>query len=507
MEVAFSAAILFIVAVGVLGALEYASTGTASASVRDKALNIASKQIELAREIPYDSVGVYYTNGTHGDPDGNILTPASVAASGAVTSFRVDTKVSWVRDPVSGHAKYKAMKVTVSWNRGMLNGSVSLATNIFGRSTIVNAGDILLTLRDFDYPNNPIPDAVVTLVPSTGSSRVVSTDSNGEAFFGQVPTGNATMTVQASGWLVQNAPLSDPGNWVGPVTVSPDAVSPITLFAQRPSQAIVTVLHTGTPMQGATVIITRRSDGSQYDGAQYTGTTVSNGQALFPNLWEGTYDATASASGGYQSMPGTFTIIAGNTTAQTTISLPGPATIIVRAVELDGTPIVGASVWVFALPGYIQPPGSPGVTGSDGTCSFSGLVSGGYYLAGWAAGHFTSQVTTNLAPDSVTTWTATLPKILPGNLKITVKNQDGTLAVKGVSLTVTCYYPSYTASPDPRTATSGPDIGTVTLTNLQWGYYYVTPSTPLVADPPTVSGMLNSGSTTDMTVTLTTNNN
>jgi hypothetical protein len=320
-----------------------------------------------------------------------------------------------------------------------------------------------------------------------------------------VPSGNATATVLASGWLVDNAPINDPDNGVATITVAPDALNEKYVWAQRPSQAIVTVLHTGTPIQGATVAIRRRGG----NRAQYTGTTGANGQAVFNDLWVDTYDATASASGGYQSTPGTVTITAGNTTAQTTISLPGPATIIVVAAEPTGAPVPGASITcVGPYPGVGNVTGSPGTAGSDGTITFSGLVPGRYTLGGTASGHFdaTASVTTTLAPDSTTTWTVTLPKIQYGNLRITVKNKDGTLATKGVSLKVTCAALGYTASPNPVTSKSGPDIGTVTLTNLQAETYAVTPATKS-ASPSTVYGIVTGGTTVDVVVNLTTSGN
>jgi type II secretory pathway pseudopilin PulG len=487
-EVVFAAGIILVVAAAVLSSLVYAARTTGASNLRDKALAIANERIERARNLPYDSVGVKYASGAMGDPPGVILTPASATASGTTAVFAVNTAISWIRDPVSNFALYKVMKVTVSWNTSLQSGSVSLSTDIYGKSTIANAGHLAIYVLDADTAQ-AIPDASVNLDPAMGNNRVVITDYLGEAFFGYVPTGDCTVTPTKTGYLIDTTST----------TIANDAITQKTLPAQRPSQGIITVTHEGQPLGGADVWIT----GSH---GTYTGTTGANGEAaVFDNLWKDTYRITASkSSGGYQATNGTLTVTAGNMSATATVDLPGPGRLVVYSRDASGA-VAGASITVRGpSPSTANVAGSPGTADATGTTAFEDLAPGTYWLDATAAGHSAAtQTVVTVLGDQTTTRTVMLPVVAYGDLKVVVRNNHNTLYD---NVRVRVYSPQNSPyiydNNNWYSGTTGDGTGVFIIHNLVPGTYWaarVGGGSPT----PIPSGNVVAGQTTTVNLTLT----
>jgi type II secretory pathway pseudopilin PulG len=492
-ELVFSAAILLIVAVGVMGALTFATSASANTQVRDRAMTIANMRIEQARNRTYDNVGVVYTSGLHGDPDGNILTPESIAASGPVPTYVVDTVVKWIRDPVTERAMYKSVKVTVSWNTTLRKGSVSLSTLIYGKSALVNTGDYLARLSDVDTGER-IANAVVTIDPSDGSAnRTAPTDSGGEAFFGYVPVGNLAVTMASPQSGGQDMYLISAPSTAA--VVYADRLTSQDWQAQKPSQAIVTVLKNSdsTAISGATVTITRTATGTSYSG-----TTDGTGRAVFNNLWAGAYTVAVSASSGFTPGSGALTIASGNSTGQTTIRLTGPASLVITAQESPGDALLtGASVYLFGPNSTtLAAGGSPMTSSATGTVLYTGLTPGRYYLNATASGHSASpQTYVDLVADTRSTATTVLPVNALGSLTITFNywSSNKWKPKSGGRLQV---YSSDNSYNNNNVTTNS--SGQVTLSGLTPMLYYVKPLSPAgTTGSITVVG----GSTVAITVT------
>lgn len=472
-EVVGATAVLLIVATGVMGALQFATWSAANSSVRDRAMTIANQHIEQARNLPYDDVGL-----TSGDPHGVIPPQESVATSGGpVTSYLVTTTVTWVRDPISRRAKYKSVTIGVSWNQGIQSGRVSVATSIFGKSNLINAGDLLLTLLDRDTAAR-LSGAVVTATPAGGDVRVVSTDETGEAFFGYLPTGQCAVDVWKDGYLVDTSSLAT-------VTIAADALTELTVIAQRYSQAIVTVLQQGSPVRNAVVRI--QGQGPE-DTSVHVGRTGDNGTAVFDGLWADTYAVTAVSPDGVSSGTGSLTIDRGNSTGQTTIALRGPSRLIVSVAEPDGTAVANATVEVHGPDSQTaNVAGSPGTTDGSGLCAFYPLAAGHYYISVSAPNHESATTETDLAPETTVTVPVSIAEVSLGEVLVTTVRWWWPNPLRG-GVPLCIYQPKYSPytyydATSWRTSTTD---ATVLITGLAPGTYWIKPTGGVNGSPVSV---------------------
>lgn len=372
MEFVTAAMVLFIVAVGVLGAMSFASASSQSSALKTSALNIANQRLEQARNLPYDSVGVHYASGELGDPAGSILTPE------AVGDFTVETEVGWARDPDTGLSLYKQVSVVVSWTEG-LGGSVSLSTNIFGKSELVNTGDLSFEIRDLDS-NDLMQGAKVTISPASGSSRAVTTGADGVAFFGHLPTGTYTVSVTKSGYIF------DPAS-VGTVTVTADLLTGVVGYLQHPSDLQVSVTSDGTtPISGVALTLTLPG------GSTRTATSNGSGSASFDNLVVGSYQLRAEAIGRAAAQT-SVNIAEGGQSYEVSLTMPSRAGFLVRVIDSSGQALSGASVAVQGpAPSTAHTAGSPAVTASNGEVSFGTPADGTYTITVSKSGYATSSV-------------------------------------------------------------------------------------------------------------------
>jgi prepilin-type N-terminal cleavage/methylation domain-containing protein len=351
-EILIATVIMLIVSMGVITALSFSGWATTFTGQRTKALNLANQYIEKARNLPYDDIGTYVDGPVYGDPPGVIHSPDVVG------DFTVGTAITWQRDAITGRAKYKNVGVTVTWTRP-LQGSVKLYTSIFGKSDLVNTGDLEIMFVDHDTAA-PIPGLPITITPQGSTQvRTVSTGASGTAFFGFVPTGRATMVVTTSSWLF------DPAD-VPVINVNAgDVLSSYSVKAQKPSTAVIHVQGThGDALAGASVHIV---GGLGTDN----GTTNSSGDVTFNSLILANYTVTASMSG-RKTQSGSVAVVAPcGGTANATIVLNDPYLIVYTVMGTSGTGLPGATVNLTTPDGAMT-----GTTGSDGTVTFS-LISTG----------------------------------------------------------------------------------------------------------------------------------
>lgn len=437
-EALVASAILMIAVVAVLQVFSFASASTAMNSTRERATNLANQRLEQARNLPYDSVGV-----AGGDPIG------SLPAEEIVDDLTVLTDVSWARDATSGRATYKHVEVTVAWDEPR-HGQVSVTSNVYGSSSLVNTGDAVVDIIEADTGDG-MHDIAVTLTPASAAARTVRTDDTGEAFFGFVPTGAVTIgVVQPVGYIVDLSPLAG-------AEVTADTLTRLALFAQRPSSATVCVVTpSGGVVSGATVTLT--------DGASHsrTGTTGVDGRVRFGDLFKGTYSIAVSAA---NRLPGSgsITISHGGEDASCDISISDPAQLRVVVKDASGTAIQGATVQVTNPSGGT----STATTASSGEAGFTVTVLGTYTVVVTKTGYLTGTGSANVAASGASI-DVVLGTNTPGSLRIVSYYQNNQSRLRGnVGVTVTNAAGTYSLSSSTNSS------GVLIITGLVPGSYSV----------------------------------
>jgi type II secretory pathway pseudopilin PulG len=372
-ELMIASSVLLVCLTALAGVLGGSVTSSRMARVRDEAANLANARIEYARSLAYDQVGLHYSNGAYGDPAGDIVTPEQVGG------FTVTTECTWVRTS-SGRAAYKKVVVHVAWQQPV-PGEIAVTTMIYGKSEIVTSGDLVVRLR-YRENSDPVVNATVGMVSFTGQARSVLSDSTGEAFFGQVAIGAATLSVvPPAGCVVDTSTIPA-------ISIAADAVTTVIVFVQQPARATLHVTDTsGTPVSDATVTL-HRSDGSALPAQA----TNASGDALFTSLFYGDYSASI-AKEGYTSAvaPFSVTIESPQPVVDVSISQIILAGITARVSDANSTPIPGPTVTVRRT-GESTPLQS-GTAGTNGEISFAGFDVGSYDITVEKSG-YVAQTTT-----------------------------------------------------------------------------------------------------------------
>lgn len=435
-EVLVALAILLIACVALLQVYAFASVSTNMNATRGHATDLANERIERIRNIAYDSVGT-----AGGDPAGTIPEVEEV------DGFTVTTDVSWARDAATGRASYKHVDVRVSWTEPR-DGVVSVSTNVYGASALVNTGDVVISVMDRDTGEG-IENVSVSMTPSTGAARVVATDENGEAFFGFVPTGEITVSCSVSGYLVDLSSVSG-------AEVTADTLTRLVVYAQRPSTGVVHVTSMSwVDIPGATVVLTDPA------GATRTVTTGSGGIASFDNLLIGNYSVAVSASGRISSS-GSFAIAEGDQTVTCAVRLADPAPLTVIVKDPTAAAVKGVTVNVYNASGA-QIAGSPATTADSGAAAFSIPASGNYTISISKAGYVTQLRTLALTPAG-STENFTIQPILTGT--IVVKNtRSNSITVRLHHVPTSRYVNGTGTTVGGNSQVSFPDLAT--------GQYYV----------------------------------
>jgi hypothetical protein len=445
-EVMIASSVLLVCLTALAGLLGGSVTSSRTARIRDEAANLANERIEYARSLAYDSVGVHYANGLFGDPAGEILTPQTFG------SFTVTTECTWVRT-AAGRAAYKKLVVHVAWQQP-IPGEVVVTTMIFGKSEIVTSGDLVVRLR-YREDGLAVSNATVSIVAFDGSSRSVLTDSAGEAFFGQVARGAAQLSIiPPAGCVVDTSTVSS-------VTIAADAVTTIIGFIQHPAQATFHIIDTaGSPVSGASVTL-RRNDGTLFPAVL----TNASGDALFTQLLYADYSVTVEKAG-YPSATAPFTLGLADPqpSVPVTISPSVGAGLTVRVLDVNETPIPGATVNVQLRGGAPVP---TGIVGANGQVSFTGLVEGGYDTTVTATGYTLQTRATYLHDGDQDTMVFHMtPVITQGNLRILTRDKHDN-PIGNIRVVVSGPTPYYVDS--LRSDASG----LLYLTNLVPGSYRV----------------------------------
>jgi hypothetical protein len=457
-ELMIASVILFIAAIGVMAALSFSASASAQSDQRTKALDLATKRLELARSIPYDDVGI-----DGGNPEGDFLAVDPAPGSPArPDGFTITTEVEWSRDASSGAAEYKNVVITVSWTVPR-PGRVSLSSAIYGTTLMTNVSDLRVFARE-KLTSNPIHMARVSIVPASRTAQIIKfTNTTGEAFYGRIPIGAVKQaTVSATGWVFE--PFDLP-------LITPSVVTYLWVNARRPASAMVTVIDTsGTPIPGAWVTLT----GSNPPAA--TARTGTDGVAHFTGLFPQADAYTISTTAPGRTTVGSFIgpmVDGGSYEAIITMMPPvPPGALRITVRDVPGALLPGAVVYVTGpSPDTSEVAGSPQTTGSGGEVVFPGLDTGTYEIRAQCATYVDTVVSVAVSSAIEALVTIKMPTdVDAGNLDIEVAtDQAGT---PNVGHEVKWWSGSGTSGSPLGTGVTGVD-GHLLLTGLPIGTYTV----------------------------------
>lgn len=450
-EVVIASSILIVCLVSLSALLGGAISSSSMTRARDEATNLANNELESARNLPYDHVGLTFADGSQGNPPGEILTPHPDASG----KYTIVTECTWVQ-AADGSTAYKKLKVIVSW-ASPIAGKVEVNTIIYGKTALSGVGDLLVQLSDRESPD-PVTGREMTFVAANGTTRRVTTDASGRALFGQVPVGHFTLSlVPPAGYIVDTTSLSG-------ATVSTDSASTAVVYIQRPAQATVNVHDADGAPLASTLVTIKRSDWS----VGVTAYTDANGVAVFSNVLYGDYAATVTREHyAAATLPFAAGPAARSPSVDFSISHSWDHGVRAGVQDSNVTPIVGATVVLATQAGETL---STGVTGSDGVMLFTPVGVGTYSVTVSKAGYTgsTQSVTVHWDHDQELLTFSLLPEVVPGTMIITTTQGNTptncTLIVSGPN----GYY-----SNTLRTGTSPNATGVLLLQNLVPGRYTV----------------------------------
>jgi hypothetical protein len=393
----------------VMTAISFGALSTSQAATRARALDIANQSLEQARNLPFDSVGIHYADGSFGDPSG------SIPSTTTVDDVSVRTEVSWSRDPVTLRHTYKNIKITASWT-SPIQSSVSVASALYGKSDITNIGDLNVAVKEYGT-GAPISMAQVYVTPAGGTAqRVVWADAAGESFFGALPIGPTPVRVTATNWVFDDTQLTT-------CTVIPDLLTSVVAYGYRPCTAAVTVVDTsGTPIPSATVTITDSKARAR------TLTTSDDGLATFTDLLPDRWTVSVSASGRAGATGDLGQMVSGGTyplTITLTQAVP-PGALTVQVHTMTGSDIFGATVAVTDA-GASHIPGSPKTTATNGEANFASVPTGTYTITVTKSGYHQTVVSADVVSNVTKTVDVRMPAVEPaaGAIRVHLVKSNG----------------------------------------------------------------------------------
>ncbi len=283
-ETLITVGILATVGVALLGTLVSSFTLLGRAKLRVLATAVATRQMEILRNMPYASLGT-----TTGWPSGNISSTQTV--SEGTNSFTVKTRVDYIDDPFDGNAQgtipgkprdtaptdYKRAEVTIQWGK---NESVQLSSRFAPPGVEADTGTGSLFIHVFGAYSQPIPNADVhitntALTPHIDIANI--TDLNGDLQIVGLPPsqGSYHIVVSKPGYSTdQTYPPSAqlPNPMLADVSVNAGDVTPLsfsidvtsTLSVQTLAQDCSNEALVNFSLQGTTKLMGTNPDTPKY---------------------------------------------------------------------------------------------------------------------------------------------------------------------------------------------------------------------------------------------------
>ena len=448
-------------------------TGSVSGSVVDSTGKGIADAIVLLQPAMMMKTGGS-TSGAPGSPPIPILPPGTrlvtkTDASGNYSFDKVPTGTYTAIAFKPGYQKATSASFTVAQGKNTVVGPITLTafpTPVFGTVTGLITDSTGKPLAGAFVEISPAP-ATKTGAASLGSTTLpvrpptrvqfVTTDSNGQYTFAQVPTGSYIITAAAKGYQKGTS---------APFTVSQGKnTAPTVALTAAPTPVFGSVTgtvtdSTGKPIAGALVEISPPVlplGGSGQGGSTpiiippgpiQIAKTDSNGKYTFDMVQTGTYIVSAWADGFQKSTSAPFTVAQGSNTAPTLVltALPTPVfgSVTGKVTDSKGNALAGAVVEIEPAPvplggsggatGTVIPVGPPRfemttTTDANGQYSFAQVPTGTYVVSAFAKGYqgsisapFTVSMGSNTAPTLALT---ALPTPVVGTVNGAVTDTSG----------------------------------------------------------------------------------
>ncbi len=283
----------------------------------------------------------------------------------------------------------------------------------------------------------PISNATVIITDKDGKSFTATTDATGSYTINNVPTGDYSTKVSATGYNEITGSISVNDNTTYNAQLDRSIVS-IT--------GIVTDKNTKLPISNATVTVTG-------NGKTYTATTDATGAYTINNVPTGDYTTKVTANG-YDDLSGSINV-KDNTTYN---------------AELNRTMVVVSGVITDKNTGLAISSATVTITGNGKTYTATTNSSGAYTINNVPTGDYTTNVTAagyneisgSVSVQSNTTYNAELErKIVSITGVVTDKNTK--LPILGATVSITANGQTFTATTDAS--------GAYTISNIQTGNY------------------------------------
>jgi prepilin-type N-terminal cleavage/methylation domain-containing protein len=235
-EALVASAIFAVLALGIYQAFLGVSGLTISAKTKAGAISLANEQIEIARNLPYSSVGIL-----GGWPPGKLPYERLATTSGMV--FKITTTVRNVDDPFDGMigsttnndltpADYKLVEVTVSCGSTLGQGPcryfqpLTLTARVSPKNLETSSGNGALFVKVFDANGQAVPEADVKVTNIVATTTFVVQDAtNNDGIFQliDIPPGNFAYRVEVSksGYSSARTYVRGEAGLINPI--SPDA--------------------------------------------------------------------------------------------------------------------------------------------------------------------------------------------------------------------------------------------------------------------------------------------
>jgi len=204
-EVLVGIFLVLIVFVGIFGAYQLALKVISQSRNKITATSIANKEIEIIRNLPYESVGV-----RDSFPDG--VLEANKTETINNVQYSIETRVDYVIDPADGIAPpedecpndYKRIEVRVSWS-GFFSGQVKLVTDIAPQTLAQECAQVggILSVSVFDSHGLMVSSPLIEVKnPETDENIKVATPAEGKHFF-SLPAGTYKVKVSKTGYSTE----------------------------------------------------------------------------------------------------------------------------------------------------------------------------------------------------------------------------------------------------------------------------------------------------------------
>jgi prepilin-type N-terminal cleavage/methylation domain-containing protein len=365
-EVLIGAFILSIVLIGVYGSFVSVIKTVRAARIKTDAMLLANEQIEIARNLPYQSVGI-----VAGLPVG--LIPREQILTRGGTSFKLTTSLRSIDDPFDGTlgsptqndlspGDYKQMQIDIeclSCAEGVFP-LQKIYTTIAPKNLETSTGNGALFVKVFNSNGDPVSAARVQIEKNPTLVDEV-TDNNGIFQLVDAPPGALAykITVTKSGYSSEgtyNITSQNPNPLIPPATVLAGQATQISFAIDKLSQLGIRVVNNAcSPLSGVAVqMVGQKKIGQTPDIYKYDQTLVSGGDGLIdlPNLEWDTYKfSLATTSPWFLAGSSAFIplLVAPDSSSQMTLTATTkePNALLVSVADsATGLPLSGAEVTI-----------------------------------------------------------------------------------------------------------------------------------------------------------------